>query len=53
MELIRVKTGTCECCEKETEVADVRMQNRTATLCQKDLWKIAKVTLKEEQKVEV
>lgn len=53
MELIRVKAGTCECCEKETEVCEVKMQNRTATLCQKDLWKIAKVTLKEDQKAKV
>jgi hypothetical protein len=48
MKLLKVLNGTCEFCEKESEVVQVQTEtNRTVTLCFKDLQKLARMNLKE------
>ena len=55
MKIVKViQSGTCEFCEKEHEVCQVQMENnRTATLCWKDLQKLARMNLKETEKAKV
>ena len=48
MKLLKVIEGKCDFCEKETEVVQVQTEtNRTATLCFKDLQKLARMNLRE------
>lgn len=50
MKLLKViENGTCDFCQKETEVCQSQMENnRTVTLCWKDLQKLARMNLKEK-----
>jgi predicted transglutaminase-like cysteine proteinase len=53
MKILKViELGKCEFCSKEVEVCEIQTDtNRTATLCFKDLQKLARLNLKEKAKV--
>lgn len=55
MKLLKViENAKCEFCEKDTEVVEVQTEtNRTVKLCFKDLQKLARMNLKEQEKAKV